>query len=191
MWSPRAQAQSRLLPGSSVFTTAVAHSLFKLMAYKDEYEVARLHTQTGLREKLRDEFDGDFRVKYHLVPPILSAGRDARGRPLKRQFGAWIELLFGMLPRLKFLRGTSLDPFGYRRERQMERGLIAWYDILIAELLPLLRADTLNTLVKIAALPMEIRGYGPVKKAAAHMVQSRIQAMRGANSLFANPSHGQ
>jgi indolepyruvate ferredoxin oxidoreductase len=184
-------AESNLLPGSSVFTTAAAHSLFKLMAYKDEYEVARLHTQTGFREKLRDEFDGDFRVKYHLAPPILFAGRDARGRSLKRQFGAWIEPLFGLLARLRFLRGTSLDPFGYTGERKMELGLIAWYDTLIAELLPLLRADTLDTLVKIASLPMEIRGYGPVKEAAMHTVQSRIEAMKEADSLFARPRHGQ
>jgi indolepyruvate ferredoxin oxidoreductase len=184
-------AESRLLAGSSVFAIAVAHSLFKLMAYKDEYEVARLHTQTGFREQLRGEFDGDFRIKYHLAPPILSAGRDARGRPLKRQFGAWIEPLFGLLARLRFLRGTSFDPFGHTRERKMERGLIAWYDKLVAELLPLLRADTLDALVKVASLPMEIRGYGPVKEAAVRTVQSRIEAIKEADSLFGRPRQGQ
>jgi indolepyruvate ferredoxin oxidoreductase len=182
--------ESNLISGSNVFTIAVAQSLFNLMVYKDEYEVAPLHTQTAFREKLRDEFDGEFKVKYHLAPPILFAGKDARGRPLKREFGAWIEPLFGLLARLRILRGTSLHLFGYTRERKMERELIAWYDSLIVELLPLLRKDTLGTLVTIASLPMEMRGYGPVKEAAVHAVQLRIKAMKEAVSVFAKPCDG-
>ena len=126
------------LPGSQALTTAVARSLFKLMAYKDEYEVARLHMETGFQERLRQEFEGDFTVNYHLAPPILSSGKDARGRPLKRQFGPWIEPAFRMLARLKFLRGTPLDVFGYTSERQMERGLIDWYETLVT------RSDALD-----------------------------------------------
>jgi indolepyruvate ferredoxin oxidoreductase len=175
----RAREHDRI-PGSQSLTTAVARSLFKLMAYKDEYEVARLHMQTGFQDQLRREFEGDFIVKYHLAPPILPAGKDARGRPLKRQFGSWIEPVFRMLARLKVLRGTPLDPFGYARERRTERKLIAWYESLLTELLPLLHAGTVGPLAEIAALPMEIRGYGPVKEAAVEKVQAKVLSLRAA-----------
>lgn len=164
--------------GSELFTLAAARTLFKLMAYKDEYEVARLHTQPGLRDKLRREFDGNFTIKYHLAPPFLPAGRDSRGRPLKRQFGAWIEPAFRMLARLKFLRGTPLDLFGHTRERRMERNLIAWYETLLTELLPLLHAGTVGPLAEIASLPLEIRGYGPVKQAAVESVKAKVKNLR-------------
>lgn len=165
-------------PGSESLTTAVARSLFKLMAYKDEYEVARLHTETGLQDKLRREFEGDFTVKYHLAPPLLPASRDSRGRPLKRQFGAWIEPAFRVLARLKILRGTPLDLFGYSKERQMERGLIDWYENLLAELLPGLRAETVDSLAKVALLPMDIRGYGHVKDIAVKNVRAKVADVR-------------
>ena len=170
------------VPGSERLTAAMARSLFKLMAYKDEYEVARLHTGTGLHEKLRQQFEGDYRINYHLAPPILPAGRDARGRPLKRRFGSWIEPGFRLLARLKFLRGTPLDPFGYTRERRMERSLIAWYENLLAELLPLLDAGTVEPLAGIASLPMEIRGFGPVKAAAVERVKAKVAGLGAAIS---------
>ena len=171
-------AERNQVPGSEALTMAAARSLFKLMAYKDEYEVARLHTQTGLQAKLRQEFDGDFKVNYHLAPPMLASRKDARGRPLKRQFGPWIEPVFRALARLKFLRGTSLDPFGYTHERRMERNLIAWYQSLLTEQLPLLHAGTVSQLTEIAALPMDIRGYGPVKEAAVEKVKAKIESLR-------------
>jgi len=177
--SVRAAEHDRV-PNSQSLTIAVARSLFKLMAYKDEYEVARLHTQTGFQDRLRAEFDGDFKIKYHLAPPILPAGKDARGRPLKREFGGWIEPVFRMLARLKVLRGTPLDIFGYTRERQMERKLIAWYEELLTQLLPRLHAGTAGPLAEIAALPMEIRGYGPVKDAAVEQVQAKVGNLRAA-----------
>lgn len=170
--------EHRRLPGSSALTTAVAKSLFKLMAYKDEYEVARLHMETGFLDRLREEFEGDFSIKYHLAPPILSSGKDARGRPLKRQFGPWIQPAFRALARLKFLRGTAFDIFGYTRERRMERGLIDWYEALVSELLPRLAAETIDASAKIAGLPMEIRGYGPVKETAAKDVKAEIARLR-------------
>jgi indolepyruvate ferredoxin oxidoreductase len=173
----RATERDRV-PGSELLTSAVARALFKLMAYKDEYEVARLHSETGLQDKLRREFEGNFTIKYHLAPPLLPAGRDARGRPLKRQFGAWIEPAFRMLAGLKILRGTPLDPFGYARERRMERNLIAWYETLLTELLPLLNAGTAGSLAEIASLPMEIRGYGPVKQAAVEKVKAKVENLR-------------
>jgi indolepyruvate ferredoxin oxidoreductase len=167
--------ESERLAGSENLTAAVAKSLFKLMAYKDEYEVARLHMHAGFQGRLRDEFEGDFTVKYHLAPPLLSSGVDARGRPLKRQFGPWIQPLFRILARLKFLRGTAFDPFGYTRDRRTERDLIGWYEQLVAELLPRLNADNIQQLADIAALPMQIRGYGPVKEAAAEKVKQEIR----------------
>jgi len=173
----RADEDERL-PGSQKLAQAVARALFKLMAYKDEYEVARLHTDTGLKERLSRQFEGDFAIKYHLAPPLLPAGRDARGRPLKRAFGAWIEPVFRALARLKFLRGTPFDPFGHTRERRMERNLIGWYETLLTDLRPLLHAETVGTLVEIAALPMEIRGYGPVKDAAVDKVMTKIRTLR-------------
>jgi indolepyruvate ferredoxin oxidoreductase len=171
-------AEEASLPGSKALTTAAAKSLFKLMAYKDEYEVARLYMETGFLERLQAEFEGDFVVKYHLAPPILSSGKDARGRPLKRQFGPWIQPAFRLLARLKFLRGTAFDVFGYTRERRMERGLVGWYEALIAELLPRLGEETIEPIVKSAALPMQIRGYGPVKEIAVKDVQTEIARLR-------------
>jgi len=168
-------AEERQVPNSQTLTSAVARSLFKLMAYKDEYEVARLHMETGFREKLRGEFEGDFSIKYHLAPPILSFGKDARGRPLKRQFGSWIQPAFRLLARLKFLRGTRFDVFGYTHERRMERSLIDWYEKLVTDLMPWISPETIEQLAKIAAGPMDIRGYGPVKLEAVAKVQKETE----------------
>jgi indolepyruvate ferredoxin oxidoreductase len=171
--------EEQKVPGSRALTTAVARSLFKLMAYKDEYEVARLHMETGFLDTLRQEFEGDFTVNYHLAPPFLSSARDARGRPLKRQFGPWIQPMFRVLARLKFLRGTPLDIFGYAGERRMERDLIGWYEELVTGLLTQLGPTTIDPIVKIAALPMDIRGYGPVKETAAGNVKAEIVRLQG------------
>jgi indolepyruvate ferredoxin oxidoreductase len=161
-------------PHSEALTSTVAASLFKLMAYKDEYEVARLHRDASFRDRLTQEFEGDFTVKYHLAPPFLAFSRDARGRPLKMQFGAWIEVAFGLLARLRFLRGTAFDIFGYTRERKTERELIGWYDGLIDEVLTQLGS---KPLVAMASLPADIRGYGGIKHASIETVKSRALAM--------------
>jgi indolepyruvate ferredoxin oxidoreductase len=165
------------LPGSTALTVAVAKSLFKLMAYKDEYEVARLHMETGFLDKLAEEFEGDFTVSYHLAPPLVPSGKDARGRPLKRRFGPWIQPALRILARLKFLRGTAFDVFGYTGERRTERELIGWYQSLVEGLLPRLGAETIEPLVKMASLPMDIRGYGPVKETAARAVKAEIERL--------------
>ena len=165
-------AESRL--GSEALTDAVARSLFKLMAYKDEYEVARLHMQTGFLDELRREFDGDYKVNYHLAPPFLPAKRDARGRPRKRAFGQWIQVPLAMLARLKGLRGTPFDPFGYTAERRAERELITWYEGLIGEMLGKLDAAGLPDLIEVAKAPMDIRGYGPAKDAAIAKVKADV-----------------
>ncbi len=155
-------------------TEAAARSLFKLMSYKDEYEVARLHMQTGFLTQLRQDFTGTFKVNYHLAPPLLARTKDARGRPRKMQFGQWIQPIFKILARLKFLRGTTLDPFGHTAERQAERALIDWYENTLATLIAELPHHGVAKLLPIAKAPMDIRGYGPVKEKAIHEVQRRV-----------------
>jgi indolepyruvate ferredoxin oxidoreductase len=162
---------------SEAITGAVARSLFKLMSYKDEYEVARLHLSASFQSELEQQFDGDFKINYHLAPPLLPLGKDARGRPRKVQFGHWMRLPMRVLARLKAVRRTALDIFGYTRERRMERGLIDWYFDLIETFLAHLRADNLKQLLAIASAPMEIRGYGPVKEIAAKKVKADVAAM--------------
>ena len=161
--------------GGERLTETVAKSLFKLMAYKDEYEVARLHTRTGFAERLKDAFEGDFRIVHHLAPPFLPAGRDARGRPLKRAFGPWIRVPLHGLARLKRLRGTILDPFGHTAERRMERELISWYERKIDAALDRLTRDNHAGLADALALPMQIRGYGPVKAEAAARIRAEME----------------
>ncbi|MGI3125556.1 indolepyruvate ferredoxin oxidoreductase family protein [Nitratireductor sp. PBL-C9] len=162
--------------GSDAVSRAVARSLFKLMAYKDEYEVARLHTQTGFSARIAEEFEGDYRIVHHLAPPFLASGTDARGRPLKREFGPWVRLPFRMLARMKRLRGTAFDPFGRTAERRMERELIGWYEAHVEKALAHLDAGNAATLAETLALPMQIRGYGPVKEEAAKRIRTEMAA---------------
>ena len=141
---------------------AVAKGYHKLLAYKDEYEVARLLLSS--RDKARQEFDGDFKMSFHLAPPML-ARKGADGRPQKREFGPWLERPLRVLARLKGLRGTPFDPFGYTAERRMERALIKQYQSDMAEVEKHLSPDTLDIAVALAELPLQIRGFGPVKAA--------------------------
>ncbi|RIK84923.1 MAG: pyruvate ferredoxin oxidoreductase [Hyphomicrobiales bacterium] len=162
--------------GSQRLAETVARGLFRLMAYKDEYEVARLHTQAGFAERLKREFDGDFRIVHHLAPPFLPAGLDARGRPLKRAFGPWIRLPMHVLARMKRLRGTPFDPFGRTAERRMERDLIRWYEAAVERGLARLTPQTHAALCEALAKATDIRGYGPVKEAAAARVRAEVDA---------------
>jgi indolepyruvate ferredoxin oxidoreductase len=163
--------------GSEALTEAIARALFKLMAYKDEYEVARLHMQSGFLDELKREFEDGFGIQYHLAPPFLPSQRDARGRPRKRAFGQWIQMPLAMLARLKGLRGTAFDPFGYTTERRTERELITWYEGLIDRMLGQLDAAHLPELVAIAKAPMDIRGYGPVKDTAIAKVKPEVERL--------------
>ena len=144
-------------------TEAVARSLFKLMAYKDEYEVARLHSDAAFKAKIEQMFEGDYKLKFHLAPPLL-AKHDAQGHLVKQEFGPWMMKAFGGLAKLKFLRGTAFDIFGYTEERKTERTLITQYRETIASLLPKLKPDNLPKAVAIAAIPEDIRGFGHVKE---------------------------
>ncbi|API59403.1 indolepyruvate ferredoxin oxidoreductase [Tardibacter chloracetimidivorans] len=146
------------------FTHAVALNLFKLMRYKDEYEVARLHASKDVRRRLDRLFEGSYRLNYHLAPPLLSFRKNDAGEPKKIRFGGWMRHAFSLLRHFKFLRGTWFDPFGLSADRKLERKLISDYEEWIEDILPRLEDVDYETAVAIAALPDEIRGYGPVKE---------------------------
>jgi indolepyruvate ferredoxin oxidoreductase len=155
------RAEAAIGSGETLSKT-VARALFKLMAYKDEYEVARLYTDGDFAKRLEQTFDGKVKLRYHLAPPLL-ARRDAQGHLIKRQFGPAMGLAFRMLAPLKFLRGTWLDPFGYTEERKTERRLIEEYAALLDDLTAKLTPGNLQTAIALAALPDRIRGFGHVK----------------------------
>jgi indolepyruvate ferredoxin oxidoreductase len=148
--------------GTTRLSEAVARYLFKLMAYKDEYEVARLHTQAGFVEKIAEQFEGDYKLVYHLAPPML-AKTNEKGELQKKAYGPWMLKAFGVLAKMKGLRGGALDVFGKTEERRMERALIVEYRACIEELLKGLNAQSLPLAVDIARIPEDIRGYGHVK----------------------------
>jgi indolepyruvate ferredoxin oxidoreductase len=154
-------------------TEAVARYLFKLMAYKDEYEVARLHADPAFVERIRAQFTGDYKLKFHLAPPIISRINPDTGRPAKREFGPWMLPAFRVLAKMKFLRGTALDPFGRTEERRTERQLIVDYEALLDELLSRLCPANHALAVDLARIPEHIRGYGPVKER--HLHEARRQ----------------
>jgi indolepyruvate ferredoxin oxidoreductase len=156
-------------------TRAVAKAYFKLLAYKDEYEVARLYTQTNFLTRIAQDFEGDFALRFHLAPPLLPGELDGRGRPKKRSFGGWIVPAFRVLAAMKRLRGTVFDIFGYTAERKLERSLIPWFESLVESLLANPNAESLTRATDIAELVMEIRGYGPVKEEAIRKVKGEIE----------------
>jgi indolepyruvate ferredoxin oxidoreductase len=162
------------VPGGFEVIEAAAKSLFKLMAYKDEYEVARLYTETGFEKALAEQFEGDFKLHFHLAPPIFSPRDKTTGHLRKRRFGSWMMPAFRILAKAKRLRGTSFDPFGYTAERRMERALIGEYEQLLQRLSAKLTAENADAIAKLAALPMTIRGYGHVKDAAVDAYRVRV-----------------
>ena len=148
---------------STRLSEAVARYLFKLMAYKDEYEVARLHTDKRFTDKIAAQFEGDYKLVHHLAPPLL-AKKNEKGELIKQQMGGWIRPAFGLLAKMKGLRGTALDVFGRTEERKMERQWIVDYRAGIERALAKLSADTLAAAVELARVPEDIRGYGHVKE---------------------------
>uniref|UniRef100_A4XWB5 Pyruvate ferredoxin/flavodoxin oxidoreductase n=1 Tax=Ectopseudomonas mendocina (strain ymp) TaxID=399739 RepID=A4XWB5_ECTM1 len=153
---------------------AVARYYFKLLAYKDEYEVARLYSDAAFRKQLEAQFEGDYQLQFHLAPSWLSKPDPVTGQPRKRAFGPWMLKAFAVLARFKFLRGTVLDPFGHSAERKLERELIEEYEATVAYLLAELDAGNYRTAVALAEIPEQIRGYGHVKEAA--LAKAREQA---------------
>jgi indolepyruvate ferredoxin oxidoreductase len=153
-------------------TFAVARSMLKLMAYKDEYEVARLYTNGDFEKKLRQQFEGNFSLEFHMAPPALTSSKDGRP-PRKMRLGAWMFPLLKVLAKGKHLRGTALDPFGYASERRLERQLIDQYEKRIHELCADLSPQKLPLGIDIASVPLSIRGYGHVKLANLAMARAR------------------
>jgi indolepyruvate ferredoxin oxidoreductase len=163
--------------GQSTLATAVAKAAYKLMAYKDEYEVARLYCAPEFLQKLKEQFEGDYTLEFNLAPPIIAPKDKTSGLPTKIQIGPWMLKAFGLLAKFKFLRGTRLDIFGYFEERKMERGLIDKYFDSVETLLKDLDNDNHALAVEIAELPMTIRGYGHVKHDNVQEAHAKLEAL--------------
>jgi len=179
------RAEGRVLPGHQRLTEAVARNYAKILAYKDEYEVARLHSDDAFKRVLDAEFDGDYRLKFHLAPPLLAKRDPHTGIPRKRAFGSWVLPVFSVLARLKGLRGTRLDLFGYTAERRAERMLIAEYEQTLEEVLGELCQANYEDAVALADLAEQVCGFGHIKMASiAKMRQRRGELLHS----FRNPA---
>ena len=174
-WVEKVQAaEAQRTPGQSGLSEAVARYLFKLMAYKDEYEVARLYTDTSFVERVKSTFAGDnLRFEFHLAPPLLAKRDSNSGEPKKMSFGPWMLSAFRVLSKFKFLRGTPLDPFGHTAERRMERKLVADYLAMLETIVADLTTANHHTAVALASIPEKIRGFGPVKQR--HLVAAKAE----------------
>jgi len=166
-----AKAESLATPGKDELSVMVARNFAKLMAYKDEYEVARLHADPAFRQQLKDAFEDGAKLRYNLAPPLFSR-RDADGHLIKREFGSWMGKAFTFLARFKGLRGTAFDIFGYTQERKMERGLIDHYEAQMLMVARRLTPANYAAAVELASLPGQIRGYGHVKEANVEKVRA-------------------
>ena len=174
-WTRRVEGQK--VPGSTELAEAVARGYFKLLAYKDEYEVARLYAETGFVKRIEQMFEGDWKLVFHMAPPVLGETDADGGEPKKRAFGPWMLKALGILAKGKRLRGTPLDPFGWLPERKMERQLITDYEMVMGEVLAHLTRDNHHLAVEIANLALDMRGYGHIKDrnvAAAKAKQAKL-----------------
>ncbi|RJG01843.1 indolepyruvate ferredoxin oxidoreductase family protein [Noviherbaspirillum sedimenti] len=160
-----ASAEARIQPGSTALAVAVARNFAKLMAYKDEYEVGRLYSLPSFKQQLKENFAGEMKLRYNLAPPLFAKRDPLTGQLVKREFGSWVGHAFGLLARLKFLRGTAFDVFGYTEERRMERGLIDDYEAQLTMMAGVLTASNHAAAVEFAGLPAQIRGFGHIKEA--------------------------
>ncbi|HVH80480.1 MAG TPA: indolepyruvate ferredoxin oxidoreductase family protein [Stellaceae bacterium] len=170
-------AENAAIPGSTALTDAAARALFKLMAYKDEYEVARLYTGGDFLKRVGAQFEGDYKLKFHLAPPLM-ANRDPKtGHLEKREYGSWMLRAFRLLAKLKGLRGTVFDIFGRSEERRAERQAVVDYEAVLDEIVAKLTAGNHATAVELAALPLEIRGYGHIKEANRQRLAAKADAV--------------
>ncbi|WP_321930540.1 indolepyruvate ferredoxin oxidoreductase family protein [Paraburkholderia guartelaensis] len=156
--------ERRNFPKQDAIARAVARNYFKLLAYKDEYEVARLHSSPEFIEGLKQQFEGDFRIAFNMAPPLLSRKDDLTGEPRKKEFGSWVLPAFKVLSKLKVLRGTPLDVFGYTAERRMERELITRYEDTVREILRSGNSRNYQAALRAASIAEKIRGFGHVKE---------------------------
>ncbi|WP_182914101.1 DUF6537 domain-containing protein [Sphingobium terrigena] len=180
------QAEKLIAPLSSSLTEAVARNFYKLLAYKDEYEVARLFSDGTFLDTLKQGFSGDYTLRFHMAPPIFSKLDPATSRPRKREFKPW--MLYGLrfLSKFNGLRGTVLDPFGYSEERRAERALIERYEMFMRDILGQLSVVKFDHALALARWPQMIRGYGPVKTESMIKADLALPSLRAA--FDANPS---
>ncbi len=172
----RVRAADDAPQGGGALTRSVAQAYFRLLACKDEYEVARLHARTGFVDDLRRDYGPNARIRFHLAPPLLNGRRDARGRPLKKSFGAWMLPVFRVLAGMRRLRGGPFDVFGHTAERRMERALIREFEETIDALLSALGGINAAEAAAVVAPYLEIRGFGPVKEAAVRTARPLVAA---------------
>ena len=179
-WVERVRAaEVGACPGSTALTEAVARNYFKLLAYKDEYEIARLYVETDFIADTLRNFDGRPKLKFHLSPPWLARTDPLSGRPAKYELGSWVLPVFGLLARLRFLRGTVFDVFAHSAERRAERQLLRRYESLLSKIVNEIDESRLDLALELARLPDGIRGFGPVKKAAIACAQAREAELLG------------
>jgi indolepyruvate ferredoxin oxidoreductase len=156
-------AEGAKQPGTTDLTEAVARYFFKLLAIKDEYEVARLYAETDFVQRVAAQFEGDYKLNFHLAPPTTNKPDANTGEPRKSRYGPWMMPVFRVLAKLRRVRGTALDVFGKTAERKMERALIGEYETLIAEVLDRMTPQNYAIAVDLASIPEYIRGYGHIK----------------------------
>jgi len=166
-----AAVEQRVRPGSQELQEVVLRNYFAVLAYKDEYEVARLHTESGFLESVRRSFGATVRPSFHFSPPLFAKVDPATGRPKKYEFGPWILPVLRVLARMRWLRGTKLDPFGYGADRQLERQLLERYESTLDRLVAELDESRFATALELARIPEQVRGYGPIKRAAAESAE--------------------
>ena len=177
-------AEEKVAPGITLLTEAVARGYFKMLAIKDEYEVARLYTQSDFLDRVAAQFEGDYTINFHLAPPLL-ADRDAKGQLVKRRYGPWMLKAFGLLTRFKRLRGSRLDPFARSADRKLDRELLAEYEALLDKIVAGLDKNNHEVAIELASLPDQVRGFGHVRERhASHMHQQKAKLI----ARFADPS---
>jgi indolepyruvate ferredoxin oxidoreductase len=179
------RAEAERTPGRSGLAEAVARNLHKLMAYKDEYEVARLYTDGTFLKQIQDRFEGDFTLQFHLAPPMVADRDPTTGHLKKKAYGPWMLKAFGLLANFKGLRGGFWDVFGRTEERRTERRLIGEYVAVLEEILSRLNQDNHQTAVELARIPARIRGFGHVKEA--NLTEAK-KAEAGLLAAFRNPT---
>ena len=158
-------AEAASTPGKTALGEAAARALFQVMAYKDEYEVARLYAETDFLKRVRDQFEGSHRLSFSLAPPRFAEQDRETGHLKKRSYGSWMLGAFWLLAKLRFLRGTSLDPFARTSERRNERRLVTEYEAVLETIIRELSTENYAAAVELARLPLEIRGFGHIKEA--------------------------
>ncbi len=171
------EAEARVMPGITELTEAVARYDFKLLAIKDEYEVARLYAESDFAQRVAAQFEGDYKLTFNLAPPIFNKPDPVTGVPKKSAYGPWMMKAFGVLAKMRKYRGTALDVFGRTQERKMERALVAEYEALVAEIVAKLTPQNHATAVELASVPEHIRGYGHVKEAHLKTAKTREAAL--------------